>query len=71
MVGSVTLDPRRRLVHRADMVAEHFASTGSPAGQGFTADIWARGTAHYGVDLGAVRAVVLDSKRARRGERLA
>lgn len=61
LIREVTPDPARRLVDRAGMVAEHFTTVGSPVGHGFTADNRARGTAYYAVDLGGVRAVVLDT----------
>jgi metallophosphoesterase (TIGR03767 family) len=63
----VTADPARRLVKRADVVAAHFHTTGSPVGHGFTAENRVDGTAYYVVDApgatGAapIRMVVLDT----------
>jgi metallophosphoesterase (TIGR03767 family) len=48
---AVTPDPERRLVTRAEAVAEHFATTGTPVGHGFTAENRAAGTAYYVRDL--------------------
>lgn len=54
-VRVVAPDPDRRVVTRADFVAEHFRTAGAPLGHGFTAANRAAGTAHYVVDLpGAV-----------------
>ncbi|HEX6446749.1 MAG TPA: TIGR03767 family metallophosphoesterase [Streptosporangiales bacterium] len=58
---TVTADPERRTVSRADAVAEHFRTTGTPVGHGFTARNVADGTAYYAFDHGAVRFVVLDT----------
>jgi len=38
LVRDVTPDPRRRLVGGAEMVAEHFNTTGRPLGHGFSSD---------------------------------
>lgn len=58
---TVTADPQRRAVSRADVVAQHFRTTGQPAGHGFTARNVADGTAYYAFDHGIVRFVVLDT----------
>jgi len=50
----VTPDPDRRLVQRAEVVAEHFRTTGTPVGHGFTAANRAAGTAYYVTDLPGV-----------------
>jgi metallophosphoesterase (TIGR03767 family) len=65
----VTADPQRELVHRADVVEEHFATTGTPVGHGFTETNRSDGTAYYVVDLPSlsggsthpVRMVTLDT----------
>jgi metallophosphoesterase (TIGR03767 family) len=57
----VTPDPDRRIVDRAETVAEHFATTGTPVGHGFTAQNVATSTAHYTFDSGLVRGIVLDT----------
>lgn len=55
-VRTVTADPDRRLVTRRDVVAEHFTTTGSPAGHGFTTTNRRTGTAYYVRDLPATPA---------------
>ena len=57
----VTPDADRRIVDRAETVAEHFATTGTPVGHGFTADNVAKSTAYYTFDVGRVRGIVLDT----------
>ncbi len=57
----VTADPSRRLLARAELVEEHFTTTGRPVGHGFTAQNRADGTAYYAVDRGPVRLVVMDT----------
>jgi len=58
---AVTPDPGRAPVTRTAHVQEHFRSTGSPAGHGYTEQNVAEGTAYYGFDAGLVRCVVLDT----------
>jgi metallophosphoesterase (TIGR03767 family) len=58
---AVTPDPGRAPVSRTAHVREHFRSTGSPAGHGYTEQNVADGTAYYGFDSGLVRCVVLDT----------
>ena len=60
-VRPVTADPRRRVLTRAEVVEEHFATTGTPVGHGFTQQNRAEGTAYYTLDRGLVRFVVLDT----------
>lgn len=55
-VRTVSPDPRRRLVSRAEVVAAHFSTAGAPVGHGFTAENRATGTAYYVVDAPAVTA---------------
>jgi metallophosphoesterase (TIGR03767 family) len=57
----VTPDPGRAPVRRAGYVREHFATTGSPAGHGFTRRNADQGTAYYAFDAGEVRCVTLDT----------
>lgn len=57
----VTPDPERRIVDRPTTVAEHFTTTGTPVGHGFTAENLADGTAYYTVDVGRIRGVILDT----------
>src|SRR5205085_5062607 len=49
------------IVDRATTVAEHFATTGTPVGHGFTPANVAAGTAYYAFDAGQVRGIVLDT----------
>lgn len=60
-VRRVTADPQRRLLDRAELVAEHFTTSGSPRGHGFTSRNRADGTAYYFFDKGRVRFVALDT----------
>lgn len=62
-VRLVTPDLNRRELTRAQVVAEHFNTTGSPAGHGFTAKNKKDGTAYYTFDSdnGKVRCIVLDT----------
>src|SRR5512139_804314 len=60
-VRPVTPDPRRRVLTRAEIVEEHFVTTGAPHGHGFTDRNRADGTAYYTFDRGLVRFVVLDT----------
>ena len=60
-VRPVTPDPQRRVLTRAEVVEEHFATVGAPLGHGFTEKNRADGTAYYTFDRGLVRFVVLDT----------
>ena len=60
-VRLVTADANRRQITRAQVVAEHFTTTGSPVGHGFTAQNKVDGTAYYTFDKGNVRCIVLDT----------
>ncbi|WP_375400853.1 TIGR03767 family metallophosphoesterase [uncultured Amnibacterium sp.] len=66
-VRPVTADPDRRLVSRSDVVEEHFTTTGSPVGHGFTAQNRSLGTGYYVRDQAGVgrskpiRLIVLDT----------
>ncbi len=58
----VTADPKRKIVQRAETVAAHFTTTGTPTGHGFTADNRKNGTAYYTFDPSEnVRGIVLDT----------
>jgi metallophosphoesterase (TIGR03767 family) len=57
----VTPDADRRIVDRVTTVNEHFNTTGTPVGHGFSATNISSGTAYYTFDVGRMRAVVLDT----------
>jgi metallophosphoesterase (TIGR03767 family) len=57
----VTPDVKRRILTRKQVVAEHFNTSGTPLGHGFTTENKNKGTAYYMVDQGPVRMVVLDT----------
>ncbi len=58
---TVTPDSGRATVTRADHISEHFRSTGTPAGHGYTQRNVADGTAYYAFDHGVIRCMVLDT----------
>jgi metallophosphoesterase (TIGR03767 family) len=58
---TVTPDPRRATVTRAEHVREHFRSPGDPHGHGYSDQNVADGTAYYSFDHGLVRCIVLDT----------
>ncbi|MGN6251680.1 MAG: TIGR03767 family metallophosphoesterase [Marmoricola sp.] len=63
-VRLVQADARRRHLTRAQIVAEHFTTTGTPVGHGFTEGNRADGTAYYAFDPepgGVVRCIVMDT----------
>ena len=60
-VRTVTPDPDRRLLNRAELVEEHFVTTGLPMGHGFTEENRANGTCYYTFDQGLVRFIVMDT----------
>jgi metallophosphoesterase (TIGR03767 family) len=60
-VRAVTPDAKRRLLSRGEMVAEHFRTTGTPVGHGFTERNKRDGTAYYSFVKGGIRFVVLDT----------
>lgn len=60
-VRLVTSDANRRVLTRKQVVDEHFKTTGTPIGHGFTAKNRSDGTAYYSFDNGNVRCIVLDS----------
>ena len=49
------------MLTRKQVVAEHFNTTGTPVGHGFTAENKAKGTAYYTFDKGLFRGIVLDT----------
>ena len=57
----VTPDANRRIVDRRTTVTEHFNTSGTPVGHGFTPTNLNDGTAYYTFDVGRVRGVVLDT----------
>ncbi len=57
----VTPDAGRRIVDRTTTVAEHFTTTGTPVGHGFTTENMSAATAYYTFDAGLVRGIVLDT----------
>lgn len=61
LTRQITADPDRRLLDRSAWVDEHFTTTGTPKGHGFTPENRAKNTAYYYFDQGAVRMVVLDT----------
>jgi metallophosphoesterase (TIGR03767 family) len=63
---TVTADADRRLLSRAETVAEHFTTVGAPVGHGFTSQNQTDGTAYYAFDApgGLVRVLVMDSIKA-------
>jgi metallophosphoesterase (TIGR03767 family) len=65
---TVTADPDRRLLSRAETVLEHFTTTGLPAGHGFTQENLDNATAYYTFDQGVVRFVVMDTVNENGGE---
>ena len=58
---TVTPDPGRAMITRADHIREHFRSAGLPAGHGYTARNVADSSAYYAFDHGVIRCVVLDT----------
>ncbi|WP_067829502.1 TIGR03767 family metallophosphoesterase [Actinomadura kijaniata] len=61
LLRPVTPDPRRRMLSRAEVVREHFATSAALKGHGFTAANLRDGTAYYAFDQGIVRGLVLDT----------
>jgi metallophosphoesterase (TIGR03767 family) len=60
-VRIVTADPRRRMLSRGQTVAEHFITTGTPVGHGYTQQNVTNGTAYYAFDRGSVHCISLDT----------
>jgi metallophosphoesterase (TIGR03767 family) len=57
----VTADRNRRLLTRKQTVAEHFTTTGTPVGHGYTAANLATNTAYYSFNRGAFACISLDT----------
>jgi metallophosphoesterase (TIGR03767 family) len=57
----VTADNDRRILTRAQTVAEYFKTTGTPIGHGYTKANRKHGTAYYTFLSGPVRCIVLDT----------
>jgi metallophosphoesterase (TIGR03767 family) len=57
----VTPDRNRRLLTLKQTVAEHFNTTGTPAGHGYTDENLDTGTAYYSFDKGPVHCISLDT----------
>jgi metallophosphoesterase (TIGR03767 family) len=57
----VSPDAARRTLTRGQVVEEHFRTSGSPVGHGFTATNRQKKTAYYSFDHGQVRCIVLDT----------
>ncbi len=60
-VKLVTPDGKRRLLTPKQTVAEHFNTTGTPVGHGYTQQNITDGTAYYTFDRGPVRGISLDT----------
>ncbi len=58
---TITADPGRAPVTRDVHVREHFATSGTPAGHGYSQRNADEGIAYYAFDHGVVRCVVLDT----------
>jgi metallophosphoesterase (TIGR03767 family) len=58
---TITPDPARATVTRAEHVREHFRSPGRPLGHGYSKQNVAEGTAYYSFDHGHLRCLVLDT----------
>jgi metallophosphoesterase (TIGR03767 family) len=57
----VTPDLKRRLLTRKQTVAQHFITTGTPVGHGYTQQNVSAGTAYYSFDVGAIHCISLDT----------
>jgi metallophosphoesterase (TIGR03767 family) len=58
----VTPDADRRIIDRATTtISEHFNTTGTPIGHGFSAANVSQGTAYYAFDIGLIHGIVLDT----------
>ena len=58
---TVTADPDRRLLSRAETVEEHFTTSGVPVGHGFTEENRSSGLGYYTFDQGPIRFLVMDT----------
>jgi metallophosphoesterase (TIGR03767 family) len=58
----VTLDTKRQVVDRTTTVKQHFTTTGTPVGHGFTSGNVSAGTAYYTFNIApSIRGIVLDT----------
>jgi metallophosphoesterase (TIGR03767 family) len=57
----VQADKNRRHLTKKQIIAEHFNTSGTPVGHGFTADNRANGTGYYSFDVGDVHCLVMDT----------
>jgi metallophosphoesterase (TIGR03767 family) len=57
----VTADKNRRMLTTKQTVAEHFNTTGTPVGHGYTSANLTNGTAYYSFDKGGVHCISLDT----------
>ena len=57
----VTRDVNRKVLTRRQTIEEHFKTSGTPVGHGFTGTNRLQGTAYYTFDKGNVRGIVLDT----------
>jgi metallophosphoesterase (TIGR03767 family) len=57
----VTADANRRLLTHRQTIAEHFVSTGTPLGHGYTQNNLDTDTAYYSFDRGGVHCISLDT----------
>ena len=60
-VRRVTPDPARRLLSRHELVEQHFHTTRTPVGHGFSSRNRVEGSAYYSFDHGPARMIVLDT----------
>ncbi len=59
---TVTADPKRKVISRAETIAAHFTTTGTPVGHGFTAQNRSNGTAYYTFEASdQILGIVLDT----------
>jgi len=65
--ATITPDPGRRPVTRAEFVAAHFRPGSRPSGHGFTEQNRLDGTAYYAYDTPAARLIALDTSCAAGG----
>jgi metallophosphoesterase (TIGR03767 family) len=57
----VTADADRRMLSRKQTVVEHFTTTGTPVGHGYTQQNVSDGTAYYAFDSGPIHCISLDT----------
>jgi metallophosphoesterase (TIGR03767 family) len=57
----VTADPKRRMLTKKQTVAEHFTTTGTPVGHGYSAANLATNTAYYSFNRGPFACISLDT----------